>query len=32
LDKRAFDTLGWAKLPFDAELLDWVQYALPNAI
>lgn len=32
MDKVAFDTLGWAKLPFDPVLLNWVQHALPNAI
>jgi hypothetical protein len=32
LDKAPFDTLGWAKLPFDPELANWVQHALPNAI
>jgi hypothetical protein len=32
LDKIAFDTLGWAKLPFDAPIANWVQCAYANAI
>lgn len=32
MDKAAFDTLGWAKLPYDPALADWVNHARPKAI
>jgi len=32
LDKAAFDTRGWAKLPYDPELAAWVEQTSPQAI
>jgi hypothetical protein len=31
LDKAVFDTLGWAKLPFDPQLAAWVDSIQPQA-
>lgn len=32
MDKTAFDTLGWAKLPYDPQLAAWVKHTRPQAI
>ncbi len=32
MDKSSFDTLGWAKIPYDPELKKWANNALPYAI
>jgi hypothetical protein len=32
LDKTAFDTQGWAKLPYDAQLAKWAENTRPLAI
>lgn len=32
MDKTAFDTLGWAKIPYDPDLENWAKHAYPQAI